>query len=120
MSLDQYKRVQQVSETPRQAEYRLFAQITGDMVAARDAGDTGGALAAVLHRNREMWTVFASDCGTKGNALPDTLRASIISLSLWVNKHTSKVILGVERIDDLISINRNIMAGLAPPTSKAA
>jgi flagellar protein FlaF len=49
-----------------------------------------------------------------GNALPETLRASIISLSLWVNRHTSEVMRNEEVIGPLIEINRIIMQGLSP------
>jgi flagellar protein FlaF len=41
------------------------------------------------------------------------LRASIISLSIWVGKHTSAVIRRQEEIEPLIEINRMIMQGLA-------
>jgi flagellar biosynthesis activator protein FlaF len=50
----------------------------------------------------------------EGNGLPQALRAQIISLSIWVNKHTSLVIRNQEEIGPLIEINRIIMQGLAP------
>jgi flagellar protein FlaF len=40
------------------------------------------------------------------------LRAQIISISIWVGKHTSAVIRREEEIDPLIEINRIIMQGL--------
>ena len=45
------------------------------------------------------------------NAAP--LRAQIISLSLWVSRHTSAVIRKQEEIGPLVDINRIIMQGLA-------
>jgi len=113
MSLDAYRRVQTIASSPRATEYRLMSQITGEMINARDAGLSGGALAPALHRNRNVWGVFASFCADSGNQLPPELRANIISLSLWVDRYTSEVLRGKADIDDLIDINRTIIDGLA-------
>lgn len=112
MSLSAYQSVQRFVEAPRSSEHRLMGQITGEMIAARDAGQTGAALAGTLHRNREMWNLFSADCAAAGNGLPGPLRASIISLALWVDRFTSEVIAGHDSIDELIEINRSIMEGL--------
>ncbi len=113
MSYQAYQKAQQSSETPSQIEYRLFAQVTGSLVDARDRGVRDKQMAEALDWNRRMWSVFSTDCGTEGNGLPPQLRASIISLSIWVSKHSSEVMRGSESIDDLININRTIMEGLA-------
>ena len=113
MSLNAYRRVRTIVETPRQAERRLMLEITGEMIQAREAGLVKGALMPALHRNREVWRTFSAVCGTVGNTLPDELRASIISLALWVDQFTSDVVTGRESIDDLISINRDIIDGLS-------
>ena len=113
MSFEAYRRARTIVETPRATERRLIGQIIGDMIAARDAGLRGARLMPVLHRNREMWNTFAAACGAPGNALPDGVRAGIISLGLWVDRHTSEVVAGRETIDALIGINRSILDGLA-------
>jgi len=113
MSLNAYQRARTIVETPRQAEHRLMCEITGEMILARDAGHVKAALMPALHRNREVWRTFSAVCGTAGNALPDGLRASIISLALWVNHFTSDVVAGRESIDDLIAVNRDIIDGLS-------
>lgn len=113
MSLNAYQRVQQIAATPRRNEYRLMSQITGEMIAARDAGLRGAQLAPALHRNRQAWSTFSSMCAGQGNQLPDDLRARIISIGLWVDKYTSEVITGHDTIDDLIVVNRAIIEGLA-------
>ena len=120
MSLTAYQSVRQFAETPRTTEQRLVAQITGEMIQARESALTGGALMAVLHRNREMWNVFSTDCARTGNGLPDTLRAAIISLALWIDRHTTEVMSGREPIDDLIEVNRTIMEGLGASVQSAA
>ena len=113
MSLDVYRRVRTIAETPRAAEYRLMSEITGDMINARDAGLTGAALMPALHRNREVWSTFSTLCASPGNKLPDTLRASIISIALWVERFTTEVVTGRDSIDELITVNRAIIEGLA-------
>lgn len=119
MSLANYQRVQTIAESPRNTEFRLVSQITGDIIAARDAGLKGADLVSTLHRNREMWSAFSTACGTTGNALPSELRAGIISLALWVDRFTSEVITGREPIDELIAVNRMILEGLAPEKAAA-
>ncbi|GAB5350145.1 flagellar biosynthesis regulator FlaF [Alteriqipengyuania sp. 357] len=113
MSLAAYQSVRRLSEAPRDTEHRLMGQITGEMISARDARREGAALAETLHRNREMWNLFSADCGSPGNELPSQLRASIISLALWIDRYSSEVIAGRESIDDLIEVNRSVMEGLA-------
>jgi flagellar protein FlaF len=112
MSLAAYQRTRAIAETPREAEYRLMSQITGEMIQARDTGLSGAALMPALWRNREAWHAFSTACGAPGNQLPDQLRASIISIALWVERHTSEVVTGRDSIDDLITVNRSVIEGL--------
>ncbi|USI71999.1 flagellar biosynthesis regulator FlaF [Sphingomonas morindae] len=113
MSLDAYRQARVFSETPRAVEYRLVSEITRDLVQARDTALRGGALMALLARNREMWLVFSAACEDDANGLPVALRAGIISLALWVDRHTSAVMRGHETVEPLIDVNRAVMAGLA-------
>jgi len=115
MSLQAYKQAAQRAENPREAEYRLFGQVTRALMAAADmdASEVAGRMDA-LDWNRRLWSVLATDCASSDNALPAPARASIISLSLWVNRHTSAVMRGAEPIAPLVEVNRMIMQGLAP------
>jgi flagellar biosynthesis activator protein FlaF len=112
MTLTAYQNARSRAETPRAAEFRLMSQITGEMMDAETSGLKGAMLMQPLHRNREMWSAFATDCGATGNGLPNELRAQIISLGLWVERFTSDVVAGREPIGELISLNRTIMEGL--------
>lgn len=120
MSINAYRRVRGIAESPRAQEYRLMSEITGEMINARDAGLSGMALIPALHRNREVWTTFSAMCSAPGNKLPDGLRASIISLALWVERFTSEVVTGRDTIDELIMVNRSIIDGLARENLQAA
>jgi flagellar protein FlaF len=48
------------------------------------------------------------------------VRAQIISLSLWVNRHSSLVMRGEDDFDALIDVNRMIMQGLSGRVDAAA
>jgi len=113
MSHEAYQKAATWAESPRQMEYRLFAQVTLALIEASktDPKDIA-ARVDVLDWNRRMWTALSEDCSNPENRLPAPLRASIISLAIWVGRHTSAVIRRQEQIEPLIEINRMIMQGL--------
>ena len=120
MSLQAYKKAATRVESPRETEYRLFADVTRALIEASklDASDIQGRMDA-LDWNRRMWNTLASDCALPGNQLADGLRASIISLSLFVSRHTSAIMRDGEDFETLIDINKIIMQGLAPAVAAA-
>ena len=121
MSLQAYQKAATWAESPRQMEYRLFAQVTLALMEAAKADPTDiPARIDVLDWNRRVWTALSDDCSSPGNGLPAPLRASIISLAIWVSRHTSAVIRRQEDIEPLIDINRMIMQGLAPASATAS
>lgn len=118
MSALAYRTIQENTEAPRQTEYRLFAEITRDLIAAEKASDDRMMKIKAIDRNRRLWLALRHDCVTEQNALPDTIRAGIISLSLWVDRHSRQVMQNKMTFESLISVNRTIMAGLqAQPNS---
>jgi flagellar protein FlaF len=115
VSIQAYQRTAQLGEAPRAGEYRTFAMVTRDLIQARDNGPVAdfGAYMNALFRNRELWELLAVDCAGEGNGLAAPVRAQIISLALFVDRHTSAVCRENAEIDVLIDINRSIMDGLA-------
>lgn len=113
MSLQAYQSAAQRAESPRQLEYRLFGQVTRALIEAAEVPveDTATRIDA-LDWNRRLWSALASDCAAETNQLPDQTRASIISLSLWVNRHSSAIMRREEGFEDLINVNRMMMQGL--------
>ena len=121
MSFQAYQKAATRSEDPRSTEYRLFAQVTRALMDASQADKLEIARRAeALDWNRRMWSNFALDCSSEENQLPEQLRASIISLSLFVSKHTSVVMRGEDDFETLIDINRTIMQGLSPQAQAPA
>jgi len=78
-----------------------------------------GRRAEALAANRRLWSLLASDCAAEGNSLPQGLRAQIISLSMFVDRHSSAVMRAGAAFDVLIDINRTIMQGLSPQHAAA-
>lgn len=116
--LQAYKQATARSETPREMEYRLFGQVTRALMHAAtvDQSDHATRIDA-LDWNRRLWSTLATDCSDPGNAMAKPMRAQIISLSLFINKHSSAVMRGDDTFDVLIDINRSVMQGLAGSTS---
>jgi flagellar protein FlaF len=113
MSLQAYQQASARAESPRELEYRLFGQVTRALIdaAAADPLDVKTRMDA-LDWNRRLWSTLATDCANPENTLPNPVKAQIISLSLWVNRHTSAVMRRTEEFEPLIDLNRIIMQGL--------
>ena len=112
MSLKAYKATQVATEDPRVTEYRLFGQVTGALLNAKQAGADGAPLVEVVDWNRRLWRTLAADCMDDRNTLTEDVRAKIISLSLWVARYSRSVTREKAPLDPLIEINRTIMQGL--------
>jgi flagellar protein FlaF len=112
MSLKAYQAAQAATEDPRVMEYRLFGQVTGALLNAKQANAAGAPLVEAVDWNRKLWRTLAADCMDDRNTLTQDVRAKIISLSLWVAKYSRSVTREKAPLDPLIEINRTIMQGL--------
>jgi len=120
MSLQAYQQASTRVESPREMEYRLFAQVTRALIDAEALPhEEIGRRMDALDWNRRLWAALAADCSQPENGMTPPLRAQIISLSLWVNRHTSAVMRREEEIGPLIDINRIVMQGLAAQAQAA-
>ena len=121
MSLQAYKTAATRAETPREMEYRLFGQVTRALMHAStvDPSDVATRIDA-LDWNRRLWSTLATDCASPDNAMDKGLRAQIISISLFVSKHSSAIMRGEDDFEALIDINKMVMQGLAGPGSAQA
>lgn len=120
MSIAAYKQTIKETEDPRLIERRVIAQIT--MALEKNAAEPPQSreLKDALLRNQRLWNTFRVDSMVDGNRLPLDLRASIISLATFVDRHTASILVGEGQVSDLIAINRTIIAGLggaAPATA---
>jgi flagellar protein FlaF len=112
MSYAAYGKLQNRVENQRQVEYRLLAQVTGALIAARQpAPDRRQYYDAILW-NQKVWDAFLHDLSSEENRLPVELRKRLIALCLSVRRETDALISGKGDIETLITVNRNIMEGL--------
>ncbi len=98
--------------TDRSIELQAFTKATGLLNKAKKNKDDVPALAEALDFNRRLWSLLGDDARRDDNKLPAPLRAQIVSLSMFVNRHSRAVLQNTASIDALIEINTSIMRGL--------
>jgi flagellar protein FlaF len=92
----------------RDQEADVFRRATAALKAAGGAGPIQRIRA--LADNRRLWTTVLDLMRNPENNLPESLRASIISVGLTVQREMDQE---QPNFEFLISINENITAGLA-------
>jgi flagellar biosynthesis activator protein FlaF len=111
MSIAAYRQRQEAAEQPRELERRAFSIVIGKLVEGKERG--GRLLVDACFLNHQLWSALLADLALPQNALPDDLKARLISLALWVQRYTPGVMQGTASPDPLISVNRNILDGLS-------
>jgi flagellar protein FlaF len=123
MSYGAYSRTQNVTQEPRDVEFRLLGSVTGALLAAKEQTDRRRLFDAVLW-NQRVWDAFLVDLTHEENRLPVELKRRLVGLCLWVRNETDAIIDGRGDVDALVNVNRNVMDGLrgtvAPPAARAA
>ena len=84
------------------------------MDACLGGSDDVDAYKAALRLNWRLWTIFQADISTPENPLPLDIKENILSLSVFIDKHTVAALAEPEmrKLKVLIDINRNIASGL--------
>lgn len=119
-----YQRTVAETETPRQIERRVMSRLTGELErhqaqyeAATDLASRLAVLSAGLGQaiweNQRLWLNLVSDLSEPENTLPAPLKASLISIGLWVERQSQLVLRGDAGPAAMIEVNRNIIDGLA-------
>lgn len=115
-AIDAYSETTKVTSSPRQLEASLLLKAASQLQEIRDgwAGSETGALNKALAFNRRLWTVFISSMADEQNPLPATIRNNVASLGAFILSHTLDVQMNPapEKLETLISINKEIAAGL--------
>lgn len=116
--INPYLKAQNVLETPRQLEYRLFSSVTRalldirPLMQSRNPGDVA-KIAYAIGWNRDVWNHLMPEVLDETNALTKDVKISLVNICLFVNKRTAEITRGKSTdIEALITINRNIMDGL--------
>lgn len=115
-----YKETIRDTEHPRSIERRVFLQVTRDLESIEENALLTPVAQDALMKNQRLWGSLMFDCMQPENPLPDSLKAGIISLALFVDRQTGEIVAGRQKISSLITINRNMIRGLAGQAPAAA
>lgn len=97
----------------RDTEYKVFDRVTKALSSSMEKALDDKDYLEALDSNRRLWQALEVDVSSNDNVLPDELKAKIISLAIWVDKHSAKVTRGEAKLQPLITVNQAIMEGLA-------
>lgn len=125
MSINAYRRTLRENESPRQIERRLLSSVTGRMESVAQEYDRAEGtqarltilsqgLRAALQENQKIWSALKYDLAEPGNALPQELRAGLISIALWMERATNDVMGGEAGVGAIAQINNTIIDALLP------
>ena len=109
-----YQATQKKSLSPREVEAMAFTKAALMMEDAQKSPDDYDKYAQALRFNQLLWTIIQADVTDPTNQLPPELKANVVSLSIFVDKHTGSALLEgkPEMLNVLVNINRNLAEGL--------
>ena len=111
-----YGKVAKETAGPRDLEASLLMRAAARLQAVREGLERGSAadLDDALLFNRKLWSVFMTSVTRDDHPLPKEVRQNIANLGIFVMNHTVALTADrkPERLGSLISINREIAAGL--------
>ncbi len=124
---DAYGKIARQTGNPRDLEADLLLDAARRLQAIRDGwDDRRPELHAALINNRTLWSIFVTSATSPKNPLPADVRQNIANLGIFVFKQTIALQADPtpEKLDSLISINRELAAGLiaraAEPPSRTS
>lgn len=111
-----YGKVARQTSSPREMEANLLLDAAARLQAAKDSwGEKNGLLDGALQYNRKLWTLLIASVTNSENPLSTEIRQNVANLGLFVLKHTITIMAEPtpDRLGSLITINRELAAGLA-------
>jgi flagellar protein FlaF len=111
-----YGKVAKQTASPRELEASLLLRSASRLQAVRDEWDRKqGELDGALVFNRKLWSIFLTSVTREDHPLPREIRQNIANLGVFVMAHTVSLAEDrrPERLGSLISINRQLAAGLS-------
>jgi flagellar protein FlaF len=118
-----YSKVAQATQSPRELEAAVLMKAATKLQAIRDDWDERRReLFDALTYNRKLWTILVSSATEEGNPLPVAVKQNVANHGICIFNHTLAVMTqpAPERLGILITINREIAAGLRSPPAQAA
>src|SRR5918998_2876202 len=110
-----YARVAKATQSPRELEAAVLMKAAARLQAVRE--DWAGRRAELddaLTYNRKLWTILVTSVTDADNPLPQAIKNNIANLAIFVFERTVTIMLepGPEKLGALVTINREIAAGL--------
>ena len=108
-----YQSSQKLGASPRETEAEALLQ-AARMMDAAIGGDDPDAYRTALRLNWRLWTIIQADVSSEENPLPEDIRQNLLSLSVFIDRHTVGALSepSGSKLRVLIDINRNIASGL--------
>lgn len=98
----------------RANEWRALDHAVTLLEKARPTGSASHETIEAVSFVRRLWTMLIEDLASSENALPEALRASLISIGLFALRQTELLRLGQsDDFDSVIDVNRMIRDSLA-------
>jgi flagellar protein FlaF len=110
--------VEKITASGRQLEASALFRTARALQLAQDGWGTAGfeaKLESALKMNQRIWTFFQAEVSAPDNPLPGDLKDQLLMLIKFIDNQTFDVMAlpAPEKLSILISINRNVAAGLS-------
>lgn len=117
-----YAQQQKRNLSPREVEAMAFTKAAVLLEEVKGKTNSIEEYAKALRFNHLLWTIIQADLTEPENQLLNEIKANIMSLSIFVDKQTTKAMRtsSAADLDVLININRNLAAGLRTTPQTAA
>ena len=117
----QYRQPSRQGGSPRETEGRALLEAARRLTAVQQEPVDREALLENVRLNWRLWTIFQSEASSPDSPLPEDIKANVVKLCNFVDKHTVQILSEPDpgKLDILINSNRNIAAGLLTNPSDA-
>jgi flagellar biosynthesis activator protein FlaF len=104
---------QESGASSREREREALDRAIELMERAETAGVHSAETVEAIYATRMLWSLLVEDLASADNALPESLRASLISVGLWVMREAESIRLGRSTsFEGIIDVTRMIREGL--------
>lgn len=109
-----YEQSQKSNMSPRDVEATALTKAAVMMEEAKSNSNDKDGYKKAVRFNHLLWTIIQADIAETENQLPDPIKANIMSLSIFVDKQTTKALQKENHglLQSMIDINKNLAAGL--------
>lgn len=109
-----YARAQKLGGVPRQTEARALFEAATRLRAIKEEPDNFPKFDEALIFNLRLWNTLMADALDASNPLPVEIKSNLLNLFHFIDRQTVQLLSkrDPEKLDTLISINREIAQGL--------